>query len=122
MKNNKDISKIDFSTRELISLSIADLVRSEKQKRTDIKGKNLQEACKINQSLSTSGKCSEATKHNSISNLKKMVPSREPKLTKNFSEFFQGDQNVIMITNINPHLKILMKLSGLQIIHAYQKI
>ena len=102
LNNNKDISKIDFSTEELISLSVVDLAGSERQKRTDAKGKNLQEACKINQSLSTLGKCLEAMKHNSISNVKKIVPLRESKLTKIFSEYFQGDQNVIMITNINP--------------------
>ena len=99
---DKDISKIDFSTEELISLSVVDLAGSERQKRTDAKGKNLQEACKINQSLSTLGKCLEAMKHNSCSNNKKMVPLRESKLTKIFAEYFQGDQNIIMITNINP--------------------
>ena len=101
-KENKDITKLDFSTEELISLSVVDLAGSERQKRTDAKGKNLQEACKINQSLSTLGKCLEAMKHNSASNNKKMVPLRESKLTKLFAEYFQGDQNIIMITNINP--------------------
>ena len=102
LKENKDITKIDFSMEELISLSVVDLAGSERQKRTDAKGKNLQEACKINQSLSTLGKCLEAMKHNSTSNNKKMVPLRESKLTKLFAEYFQGDQNIIMITNINP--------------------
>lgn len=102
MNDSKDISKIDYSTEELLSLSVVDLAGSERQKRTDAKGKNLQEACKINQSLSTLGKCLEAMKHNSISNNKKLVPLRESKLTKIFAEYFQGDQNIIMITNINP--------------------
>ena len=101
-KENKDISKIDFTTEELISLSVVDLAGSERQKRTDAKGKNLQEACKINQSLSTLGKCLEAMKHNSVSINKKIVPLRESKLTKLFAEYFQGEQNIIMITNINP--------------------
>ena len=102
LKESKDISKIDFTTEELISLSVVDLAGSERQKRTDAKGKNLQEACKINQSLSTLGKCLEAMKHNSVSSNKKMVPLRESKLTKLFAEYFQGEQNIIMITNINP--------------------
>lgn len=102
LEKNKDITTIDFSTEELISLSVVDLAGSERQKRTDAKGKNLQEACKINQSLSTLGKCLEAMKHNSTSTVKKMVPLRESKLTKIFAEYFQGDQNIIMITNINP--------------------
>ena len=90
------------SNDELISLSVVDLAGSERQKRTDAKGKNLQEACKINQSLSTLGKCLEAMKHNSNFNQKKIVPLRESKLTKIFAEYFRGEQNVIMITNINP--------------------
>lgn len=102
MNGNQNISKIDFSIEELISLSVVDLAGSERQKRTDAKGINLQEACKINQSLSTLGKCLEAMKHNSTSNMKKMIPLRESKLTKIFSEYFQGNQNIIMITNINP--------------------
>ena len=102
LNKSKDITKIDFSTEELISISVVDLAGSERQKRTDAKGKNLQEACKINQSLSTLGKCLEAMKYNSTSNNKRIVPIRESKLTKLFSEYFQGDQNIIMITNINP--------------------
>ena len=74
LNNNKDISKIDFSTEKLISLSIVDFAGTERQKRTDAKDKNLQEACKKNQSLSILGKCLEAIKHNSISNVNKMVP------------------------------------------------
>ena len=85
-----------------ISLSIVDLAGSERAKRTDTSGKELQEACKINQSLSILGKCLESMKHNSIYTNKKLVPFRESKLTKLFCEYFQGDQNIIMITNINP--------------------
>ena len=85
-----------------ISLSIVDLAGSERAKRTDTSGKELQEACKINQSLSILGKCLESMKHNSIYTNKKLVPFRESKLTKLFCEYFQGEQNIIMITNINP--------------------
>ena len=84
------------------SLSIVDLAGSERANKTETSGKELQEACKINQSLSILGKCLEAMKHNSVSTQKKMVPFRESKLTKLFCEYFQGDQNIIMITNINP--------------------
>ena len=105
LNNNKDISKIDFSTEKLISLSVVDLAGSERQKRTDAKGRNPQKACKINQSLSTLGKCLEAMKHNSISNVNKMVSLRESILTKILSEYFQGGQNIIMITNINPRVE-----------------
>jgi len=84
------------------SLSIVDLAGSERNNRTETQGKELMEACKINQSLSVLGKCMEALRHNSIYTNKKIVPYRESKLTMIFQEYFQGDQNIIMITNINP--------------------
>jgi len=87
---------------EEISLSIVDLAGSERQNRTEAQGKELQEACKINQSLSVLGKCMEALRYNSLYVNKRIVPFRESKLTMLFQEYFQGDQNIIMITNINP--------------------
>ena len=90
-----------------ISLSIVDLAGSERAKRTDTSGKELQEACKINQSLSILGKCLESMKHNSIYTNKKLVPFRESKLTKLFCEYFQGEQNIIMITNIFNNIRFL---------------
>jgi hypothetical protein len=44
----------------------------------------------------------EALKYNSLFLNKKIVPFRESKLTMLFQEYFSGDQNIIMITNINP--------------------
>ena len=44
----------------------------------------------------------EALKCNSIYVSKKIVPFRESKLTMLFQEYFTSDQNIIMITNINP--------------------
>ena len=87
---------------EEVSLSIVDLAGSERANRTEAQGKELQEACKINQSLSVLGKCMEALRYNSIYTSKRLVPFRESKLTMLFQEYFQGDQNVIMVTNINP--------------------
>ena len=100
-KENENYQNNNILEQE-ISLSIVDLAGSERAKRTDTSGKELQEACKINQSLSILGKCLEAMKHNSLFIQKKLVPFRESKLTKLFCEYFQGEQNIIMITNINP--------------------
>ena len=100
-KENENYQNNNILEQE-ISLSIVDLAGSERAKRTDTSGKELQEACKINQSLSILGKCLEAMKHNSLFTQKKLVPFRESKLTKLFCEYFQGEQNIIMITNINP--------------------
>ncbi len=91
-----------MASEEEITLSIVDLAGSERANRTEAQGKELQEACKINQSLSVLGKCMEALKHNSIYMNKKIVPFRESKLTMLFQEYFTCDQNILMITNINP--------------------
>jgi hypothetical protein len=98
----KIIIKPNCPDEEEVSLSIVDLAGSERANRTEAQGKELQEACKINQSLSVLGKCMEALRYNSIYTSKRLVPFRESKLTMLFQEYFQGDQNVIMITNINP--------------------
>lgn len=102
LDNDSSDLSIDDPNATHASLSIVDLAGSERANRTEATGKNLQEACKINQSLSILGKCLEAMKHNSIFTAKKIVPFRESKLTKLFCEYFQGEQNIIMITNINP--------------------
>lgn len=98
----KIILKSSLADEEEITLSIVDLAGSERADRTEAHGKELQEACKINQSLSVLGKCMEALKYNSIYINKKIVPFRESKLTMLFQEYFSEDQNIIMITNINP--------------------
>lgn len=90
------------NSEEEVSLSIVDLAGSERANKSGVQGKELLEACQINLSLSVLGKCMEAMKHNSLYVNKKIVPYRESKLTMLFQEYFQGDQNVIMITNINP--------------------
>lgn len=84
------------------TFSIVDLAGSERSYRAETSGKELQQACKINTSLSVLGKCLDSMRFNTIYSNKKMVPFRESVLTKLFQEHFQGDQNIIMITNINP--------------------
>jgi hypothetical protein len=98
----KIIIKSSNPDEEEVSLAIVDLAGSERSNRTEAVGKELQEACKINQSLSVLGKCMESLRYNSIYINKKYVPYRESKLTMLFQEYFQGEQNIIMITNINP--------------------
>jgi kinesin family protein 20 len=98
----KIILKREQIDEEEISLSIVDLAGSERADRTGAGGKELIEACKINNSLMVLGKCMEAMRHNSISINKKIVPFRESKLTMLFQEYFMGEENITMITNINP--------------------
>ena len=73
------------------SLSVVDLAGAERANKAETEGKGLKEACKINQSLMTLGKCLEALKYNSniiqIQTKKKNVPFRECKITMYFQEF-----------------------------------
>ena len=100
--NFNDSQDVNDSEYEESTLSIVDLAGSERAYRAETSGKELQQACKINHSLYVLGKCMEIMKHNSLYLNKKIVPFRESKLTMLFQEYFQGDQNIIMITNINP--------------------
>lgn len=87
------------------SMSIVDLAGAERAKRADTKGAVFQETCNINTSLMTLGRCIDAMEYNSKFaqvDKKVPVPIRESKLTKMFQEYFTGEQNVIMLTNINP--------------------
>ena len=90
-----------MNDKHIASLSIVDLAGAERVQRAETNGIELIQTCKINQSLSVLSKCFEAMKNNSIYMNKKIVPFRESKLTMLFQEYFQGDQNVIMIANIN---------------------
>jgi hypothetical protein len=92
----------DENEYEEATLAIVDLAGSERAYRAETSGRELQQACKINHSLYVLGKCMEIMKYNSFYTNKKIVPFRESKLTMLFQEYFQGDQNIIMITNINP--------------------
>lgn len=98
----KIIIKKNLQEEDDLTLTIVDLAGSERANRTEAHGKELQEACKINASLSVLGKCMEALRSNSIYVNKKIVPFRESKLTMLFQEYFNGENNVIMVTNINP--------------------
>ena len=87
------------------SMSIVDLAGAERATRADTKGAVFQETCNINTSLMTLGRCIDAMEYNSKFaqvDKKVPVPIRESKLTKMFQEYFTGEQNVIMLTNINP--------------------
>ena len=97
------IFKVMLSTGA--TFSIVDLAGAERSNKADTVGKGLKETCKINTSLMTLGRCIDAMEHNSKFNKvdKKIpVPIRESKLTKMFQEYFTGEHNVVMITNINP--------------------
>lgn len=78
------------------NITLVDLAGSERLKRTENQDNQVKESNKINQSLSCLAWCIEAMKK------KQHAPFRESKLTRYLSEFFEEDNNIIMIANVNP--------------------
>lgn len=75
---------------------MVDLAGSERYKRTENCEHQIKEANKINKSLSCLRRCLDAMRTNT------WPPFRETKLTWYLAEFFEYDNNIIMIANINP--------------------
>jgi kinesin family protein 20 len=93
LQNNKN--------KTVSNISIVDLAGAERVKKAETQGAEFTESCKINQSLSVLGKCFAVLKENTINVNKKIVPFRESKLTMLFQEYFQGDESISIIGNIN---------------------
>jgi kinesin family protein 5 len=79
-------------------LCFADLAGSEKVKKTAATGKNLEEAKKINQSLSALGNCIMAL------TTKKHVPYRDSKLTYILKNSLGGNAKTILLVTCSPHI------------------
>ena len=78
-------------------LNLVDLAGSERQSKTGSTGQRLQEATKINLSLSTLG--------NVISSLVKKeshIPYRDSKLTRLLQDSLGGNSKTVMVANIGP--------------------
>ena len=84
------------------SISLVDLAGTERQSRSEVTGKTLEESCKINLSLFNLSKCFDVMKNNVNSINKKNIPYRDSKLTMILQENFVTDNSIAMITNINP--------------------
>jgi kinesin family protein 5 len=79
-------------------LNLVDLAGSEKVGKTGASGQTLEEAKKINQSLSTLGQCI-----NALVERKGHVPYRDSKLTRILQESLGGNSKTTMICACSPH-------------------
>lgn len=97
------LSQHDFYTGEARAskITIVDLAGSEKIGKTGVEGKLLEQAKKINTSLSTLGKVI-----NILSEGKKgvHVPYRDSKLTRLLQESLGGNSITKLIVNVSPAL------------------
>ena len=80
-------------------LNLVDLAGSEKVGKTGAKGQTLEEAKKINQSLSALGQVIK-----SLADQKKHVPYRDSKLTRILQEALGGNSKTSLIVACSPHL------------------
>lgn len=88
----------DGSTREG-KLNLADLAGSEKVGKTGASGETLEEAKKINQSLSALGNCINAL----TKSKKSHIPYRDSKLTHILRESLGGNSKTTLIIACSPH-------------------
>ncbi|MES1908328.1 MAG: hypothetical protein MHM6MM_001283 [Cercozoa sp. M6MM] len=90
----------DGSTRSG-KLNFADLAGSEKVRKTGASGETLEEAKKINQSLSALGNCIKAL--TVTGDKKRHVPFRDSKLTFILKDALGGNTKTTLITTASPH-------------------
>merc|ERR1719272_1382809 len=80
-------------------LFLVDLAGSEKLSKTEAQGQTLEEAKKINQSLTTLGKVIGALVDKKSSH----IPYRESKLTRMLTESLGGNSKTCLIVTASPH-------------------
>uniref|UniRef100_A0A8C4QZC5 Kinesin motor domain-containing protein n=1 Tax=Eptatretus burgeri TaxID=7764 RepID=A0A8C4QZC5_EPTBU len=88
--------------KQVNEFSVCDLAGSERSSKTHSSGNRLQEACKINRSLLSLGKCIWTLRQNQQRSQQSLVPYRESKLTQIFQSFLSGRGHACMVVNINP--------------------
>ncbi|CAL1271646.1 unnamed protein product [Larinioides sclopetarius] len=83
-------------------ISFCDLAGSERANKSQTSGMRLKEAGYINTSLMVLGRCLDQLRRNQTAKDKKMIPFRESKLTRLFSNHFLGKGKAVMIANASP--------------------
>ncbi|XP_055939751.1 kinesin-like protein KIF20B isoform X1 [Argiope bruennichi] len=83
-------------------ISFCDLAGSERANKAQTSGMRLKEAGYINTSLMVLGRCLDQLRRNQTARDKKMIPFRESKLTRLFSNHFLGKGKAVMIANASP--------------------
>ncbi|GFT81730.1 kinesin-like protein KIF20A [Nephila pilipes] len=90
------------TTGRVNRISFCDLAGSERATKSQASGMRLKEAGYINTSLMVLGRCLDQLRLNQTARDKKMIPFRESKLTRLFSNHFLGKGKAVMIANASP--------------------
>eukprot|EP00759_Apiculatamorpha_spiralis_P039655 PhF_6_TR38590/c0_g1_i4/m.57379/K17914/KIF13; kinesin family member 13 len=83
-------------------VSLVDLAGSERQSKTEATGVQLDEAKKINLSLSTLGRVLRVFSEGKLGSTDAFLPLRESKLTRLLSECFGGNSKTWMLATVSP--------------------
>ena len=98
LNDNERIIKTKFST-----LTIVDLAGSERVAKSRSKGQRLQEARKINKSISALGNCISAlAEAHGSGNSKRHIPFRNSQLTRLLTDSLGGNTRTCLCVNIGP--------------------
>ena len=93
-----------LGTTRVSTINIVDLAGSERIKMTNASGSVLDEAKKINQSLSTLRRVIDTLIENSKTRGKKIPPYRESMLTWVLKDSLGGNSKTVMLAAISPHV------------------
>ncbi|XP_052821444.1 kinesin-like protein KIF20B isoform X3 [Mya arenaria] len=94
-KDNPHVARVSM-------LTLCDLAGSERYSKTHNTGDRLKEAGNINNSLLTLGRCIETLRYNQAhKEHSRIIPFRESKLTRLFSNNFMGRGKAAMVVNVN---------------------
>ena len=94
-----------ITSNRTAKLNLVDLAGSERTGKTDVTGKQLQEANYINKSLMTLRKVIDTLVGNTTSGGSKLPPYRESLLTWVLSDNFGGNAKTVMIANVSPYFQ-----------------
>lgn len=98
IETSEENSKIDETVFKAGKLHLVDLAGSEKQKQTQADNERLEEAKKINLSLSALGNVIKAL----VDGVSKHVPYRDSKLTRLLQDSLGGNTKTLMIAALSP--------------------
>eukprot|EP00760_Papus_ankaliazontas_P030996 PhM_4_TR5164/c0_g1_i1/m.79835/K17914/KIF13; kinesin family member 13 len=84
------------------TISLVDLAGSERQSKTEASGLQLDEAKKINLSLTTLGRVLRVFSEGKVGDTDQFLPLRESKLTRLLSESFGGNSKTWMLATVSP--------------------
>lgn len=98
IETSEENSKIDETVFKAGKLHLVDLAGSEKQKQTQADNERLEEAKKINLSLSALGNVIKAL----VDGISKHVPYRDSKLTRLLQDSLGGNTKTLMIAALSP--------------------